>query len=531
MRHRRAALSGVASWLLLFGLLAFATPAWACSCARIDPAQGLADFPAAFVGTFIAKESSNDLQAVYTFEVEQWVKGDLGPTVEVRAPSQGSACGYEFAPGQRMASFLRVEDGIPTGGLCQTMDPDVLLRATEPMTFNGVGPPHLLVAGPFTTSAHLVLDADGGLLVPLGETPDGNAAGYFDYPRAFRPCPGGRLIVEEWAWRLDVRDLTTLEVVSTVDLHGFSDHIGLADVECRTEDASSILLLGDEWTGDRSVARVYEAVPAPTPLFEVPLAIGDLGPTVLVLQDQDELGADVWLIADDETGPLLLHRIDRGDANHAGIVAASEIPTGGTVAVLDIRYPSGAGTPRSNLTLYDTTGAELRHRTFEAEMGSLEWLDGGRLLLHHYTDTYGARISILDGATLESVAEVEEWRGSRTVADGDLLYGVWEGHLDRVDLNTGVVEQLTVFSSPVYGPLAVLPVGSSAPTPDTEPVPSTTLTVPPATTAPVTTTPVAAGDAGADSSPLPWIFLGLLLLLGAGATGSLIARRRQERRL
>ena len=129
--------------------------------------------------------------------------------------------------------------------------------------------------------------------------------------------------MEEWSWRLDVRDLATLEVVSTVDLHGFSDHIGLSDVECRTEDASSILLLG----GDGAVARVYEAVPEPTPLFEVPFVIGDLGSTVLVLQDQDEQGADVWLVVDEESAPFLLHHIDRGDATHAGIVAASDSPS------------------------------------------------------------------------------------------------------------------------------------------------------------------------------------------------------------
>ncbi|MEX1209168.1 MAG: hypothetical protein WEE36_11320 [Acidimicrobiia bacterium] len=527
MRYRRAAFSGLASWLLVLGMLAFAPPAWACSCVAIDPVQGLGEFPAAFVGTFITKTDSGDFEAMYTFQVEQWVKGDLGSTIEVRASSQGSACGYGFPPGRRMASFLTIEDGIPSGGLCLTVDPDVLLRATEPMTFNGVGPPYLLVAGPFATSTHLVLDADGGLLVPLGGNPDGDASGYIDRPSAFRPCPGGRLIVEQWSWRLDVRDLKTLDVVSTVDLHGFSDQIGVTDVECRTEDASSILLLGDEWTGGRSLAGVYEAVPTPTLLLEVPYANGDLGPTVFVLQDEDERGADVWLIADEAAGAFLVHHIDRGDSNYAGIIAASENPTGGTVAVLDIRYPEGGGTPTSNLVLYDTEGAELRRRTFEeTEIGSLQWLDEGRLLLHHYNDeTNGARASVVDATTLKSIAEIDEWRAFRTVADGDVLYGVWQGHLDRVDLNTGVIEHLTVFSSPVYGPVAVLPAGATPPIQEAGPAPATTSTVPPATTTPLSATPVAAGEGSDDSPPWPWIFFGLVLVLGAGVTGTLIARR------
>ena len=152
----------------------------------------------------------------------------------------------------------------------------------------------------------------------------------------------------------------------------------------------------------------------------------------------------------------------------------------------------------------------------------LEWLDGGRLLLRHYSDMNTATVSILDGTTLESIAEIQHWRGSRTVADGDVLYGVWEGHLDRVDLNTGVVEELTVFSSPVYGPLALLPLGSTPSIGDTEPVP-TTSTVPPATTTPLT--PVAAPNAGADSSTSPWLLLGVFLLLGVGVTAALLTRR------
>ena len=66
---------------------------------------------------------------------------------------------------------------------------------------------------------------------------------------------------------------------------------------------------------------------------------------------------------------------------------------------------------------------------------------------------------VVDAITLDSIAEIENWRSARTVADGNILYGVWEGHLDRADLDTGVVEGLTVFSNPVYGPLVVLPTG------------------------------------------------------------------------
>ena len=190
--------------------------------------QGLAEYPAAFVGTFISKTSLSDFEAVYTFEVEQWVKGDFGGDHRGRAHAQGSACGYEFSPGERMASFLDFSDGAPAGGLCHTVDPDVLLQASQPVIFNGTGPPHLLVAGPFTEGTHLVLDADGGLLLPLGEPP--GESDMLDRPRSFSLCPGGELLVEEWSWRLDIRDLATLEIVSTVDLHGFADHVGIVDL-------------------------------------------------------------------------------------------------------------------------------------------------------------------------------------------------------------------------------------------------------------------------------------------------------------
>ena len=266
-------------------------------------------------------------------------------------------------------------------------------------------------------------------------------------------------------------------------------------------------------------------MPELIPLFEVPYFAEDLGSTVVVLHDQTDQGADAWLVAGRGSEPIFLHHIERGDGNYAGIVAASENPTGGTVAVLDIRYPDGDGIPISTLILFDTQGTELQRRTFEAELNGLEWLDDGRLLISEYSEVRAQSIMVVDAITLDSIAEIENWRSARTVADGNILYGVWEGHLDRVDLDTGVVEGLTVFSNPVYGPLVVLPTGSIAPAYAPTPDLASTSTVPPATT---TTVAAALAATGADHAPsrLPWILLGAALVVAIGATGVSLARRK-----
>lgn len=119
--------------VLLAGLIAVAIPqpAHGCSCAGPgDLSDAIDNSEAAFVGTLVGKRDVGGGEAIYTFEVEEWVKGDLGAVIEVRSASQGSACGFE-THGERVGAFLRMERGHLTGGLCSQVAADSLLAAAH----------------------------------------------------------------------------------------------------------------------------------------------------------------------------------------------------------------------------------------------------------------------------------------------------------------------------------------------------------------------------------------------------------------
>lgn len=111
-------------------------PALACSCAGPpDLDRMVAESPAAFVGTLVSKVPdpehgpyrSTANPTTYTFDVERWVKGDLGKTVGVRAPLDGAACGIEVPIGGRAGLFVYVEDEELKSSLCATVDAEELL--------------------------------------------------------------------------------------------------------------------------------------------------------------------------------------------------------------------------------------------------------------------------------------------------------------------------------------------------------------------------------------------------------------------
>lgn len=91
-----------------------------------DAAQLLADSDFAFVGSIVDKQPVGrgefGGEAIFTFQVSGWAKGNLGETVAVRSADNGAACGYELALGQEAAIFVNKINGTLQGGLCATMD-------------------------------------------------------------------------------------------------------------------------------------------------------------------------------------------------------------------------------------------------------------------------------------------------------------------------------------------------------------------------------------------------------------------------
>lgn len=107
-------------------------PALGCSCMEpIDPGALLDQSAAAFVGTMVDKKQSDEFNAVYLFEVSQWVKSDLGPTVDVTSGMDSAGCGWETPTGEEMGILLYSDGTTLNSGLCSMLDPVVMAELAE----------------------------------------------------------------------------------------------------------------------------------------------------------------------------------------------------------------------------------------------------------------------------------------------------------------------------------------------------------------------------------------------------------------
>ena len=121
MRIRRLV---VAAMLASSFIVASSDHAGACSCSG-EPASRLAErSDIGFIGTLAAVTGDRD--AVWDFDVESWILGDRSTaTIQIDAPRDGAACGFEVAFGERVAVYAsRRTNGGWSGGLCSTFAAD-----------------------------------------------------------------------------------------------------------------------------------------------------------------------------------------------------------------------------------------------------------------------------------------------------------------------------------------------------------------------------------------------------------------------
>ena len=199
-------LAALAACLVLAALAGRVEPAYACSCAPLDPRSALAASDGAFVGTYLERRERGGGRADYVFRVERALKGALGGTVVVESADNGAACGLEVEVGRRIGLVLDRVGGTWTSNLCWQIEPNALLAAARPLPPpNGSGPAALLVGGRFGSVRTIALDARGRTL-GLRARPrrDAHALG----------VPGSQRVVELATVRpvflLAVRDLRTL---------------------------------------------------------------------------------------------------------------------------------------------------------------------------------------------------------------------------------------------------------------------------------------------------------------------------------
>ena len=243
------------SAILLALVLAFSamllSPANACSCARPgDPRDRLAAADGAFIGTLVGRRETGPLGSiissgrdmVYTFEVAEAVKGDIGPRVEVYSAASGASCGFEVAPGTAVGVFLERHSGRWRSGLCGQIDPGKLRAAAAPLPApDGRGPAALVVGGSLGEARLLALDRQARTL----------AYGYgTGITTQLSICPGGNRLLEivvdhPRPSRLALRDLPGLGMVWERRLPRQPPSIYAESVRCLDGEGTALVFASD----------------------------------------------------------------------------------------------------------------------------------------------------------------------------------------------------------------------------------------------------------------------------------------------
>jgi hypothetical protein len=191
----------------------------ACSCLPIvNPRGRLAAADGAFIGRLVGCRETGPLgsiissgrDVIYTFEVAEAVKGDLGQRVEVYSAASGASCGFEVRAGQAVGVFLDRRGGRWRSGLCGQIEPGRLRAAAAPLPApDGRAPAALVVGGSFGEARLIALDRQARTLAY------GYGAGA---TTGLSVCPGGRRVLEvvrdhPRPSRLALRELPGLDLV------------------------------------------------------------------------------------------------------------------------------------------------------------------------------------------------------------------------------------------------------------------------------------------------------------------------------
>lgn len=502
---------GLAAAVLALAIApALPLPAQACSCAAPSDIPAWVDeSEAAFVGSLVDRHDGLEGQfgheSLFVFEVEKWVKGDAGDVIEVRSPSDGAGCGFEFwDEDMRIGAVIYEENGELHGGLCSQIDPDVLLAAMEGTTKSATGIGHLLVGGGWSSPRLTVLDKTGAQVTSVSPPDVSRDSG----TGVLEACPGGRYAVQLTPVGVTVWDLDTLEVAATHKARLNAEE-WLTMASCRSEDASEIwavveaqfaTLLIDLQSGD----LVVEDLSGFTWKF---------GNGFVVTQTE---GQDDPVLTKLETGEeVRLHETPPG-ANWSINVAPH--PTEQLVAVVETRFSAGERPVEATLFVLDIDGETVEQFEIPYESYSPVWLDADRLAVNAYNfenwdESYGFVFDLETGTT----QEIEGWTPEHQVADGDVLYGTSGGEILTADLSTGEIQSLVTLPLQSAGPLLLLD-HSEPVTPTTV---ATTLEIEP-TTHP-TVPPLVAPDLGTEqavSGYVRWVagvaiigFVGVLIWL------------------
>ncbi|HKX74722.1 MAG TPA: hypothetical protein VJR05_04955 [Acidimicrobiia bacterium] len=494
--------------LALFASVLVVAPtqqALACSCRPLDLATEVPEYDAAFVGTLVERPNMSLLgDAPYHFEVEQWVKGDLGPELDVLAPSQGAACGFEAPLGERVGVLVQVENGIARGNLCTMANPDLLLVWDRALAVESEGPPVFLVAGSEGLARLVLLDEAAQIVALVG--------GEGENLNGLTVCPGSSLLVEMVNDQLVVRSTADLREVRRIDLMGLPFEVGVPNIWCRDPAAQQIWLGTDQYTEEGEIIfQVLSADNLDQPLLEGPYSWMEVGPHVAV-GGEGPTAETIWRIDLASGERTLLHKIpvDSADSSPSGRGFIN--PNGTQVMVSEWRYNDDRG-GLTNLFLYDLESGEVVSQidSFPTADG-VGWIDERRFLLYSYPDINSDQVDnvIIDVVTSE-VTVLDEFAGWRNHILGEQMVGAMEARLRAVPLAGGQPIELRLLPSEYHYLAAILD-------PEAQLAAPTTTSGPITTSSPTTSTAVPRTSEGPGSWPL--------LLAAMGVVGLIVIARR-----
>ncbi len=481
----------------------------ACSCALLPVDQMLEMHDAAFIGTLTGvggPVARGDLgeEAIFTFEVEEWLVGDGEATVDVRSPSSGAACGFEIPIGTTAGIFVWAGPGGWHGGLCSTMAADVLRAGLTPLNVESTDRPAAVVYGGSGKHRIIAIDGSGNVTALL---PDDGAEHWVNDVSV---CPGGTHLLENTGETLVVRSLADLSTAATYDVARGDSYAVRA--WCRSEDGSSFVVHVRQWNGQFDETRLVDE--AGTVLargrYRTVEWLDDTAVAVL-----DEGTAIVSIDLEDGTEEELYRVPLRGGYGGPEVLARR-----GTLVAFSATVYGPAGLSSSDLVVIDaTTGVVTAARPLDYEAGSVSWIGADRLAVSTY-DGSPARVYSYPDLEKVPAGGWDVWN-SAPIANGALA--IREGTL-MFSEGDGPVTEVRTFPNATLWNIALVD-GSASFENDTAPPPTTAPDQPtPSTTAPDQVAAPAPTD-----SEFPW----LAAALGVGAVwlafGLLIISRRRDK--
>jgi hypothetical protein len=500
-----------------------------------DVRERLPEVDGAFVGRLIARDEPTPVGGVffsdtlvrYRFSVERPVKGDIpSGTIEVWSSSSGASCGLETPVGERAGLLLERDGDRWTSGLCMQADPDVLIRAAQPLPLPNGAPPAAVLVGTTHGPGRMVSLDGRGRIIAFGDGA-GNVSdiGF---------CPGGELLAEAFSLPNEasyhnpgvaIRSTADLTVVweRLVGADGGPDSTSVADVACLDRDGGTVLALAvrhiysETPIRHRALVLAFTRQGEPDVLWQGEATTGTFsgdGRTAYVNAGAD--GRDLQLIdLDGPSGPATrtLGRLP------AGTGALTIAPGGRHLAgVTTYEYWSGPSSPPPSTAVVvdaSTSPAAVIEANLGAsygQYGAALWAGPDRVL---FTPRWGGQPVRLFDRALRETGRWDGWSATTATVVGDTLVGLDGPKVVTAPVASGPPTNWADLESGVPGAIAAFPDGAAI---GRAGRPTTTTTTPP--TEPDS---VASGDVVAVPAPTSGNGTSGRPLLAGGAGAGLLA--------